>query len=137
MRPRTRNILVVSAIFLAGMITGGLPSAVFGERIVEHRLRVENLRSSLLDILDRELDLSAAQLERIEPIVSEACEEYRHMTQETVGRVGRLVQETNRRIARELTPAQASRLAELEAERQEQVRQRLDQDYLKKDFLAE
>jgi len=137
MKPRTRNILVVSAIFLAGMITGGLPSAVFGERIVEHRLRVENLRSSLLEILERELDLSASQLEHIEPIVSEACNEYRHMTQETVDRVGILVQQTNQRIARELTPTQVSRLTELEAERQEQLRQRMDQDYLKKDFLAE
>jgi hypothetical protein len=137
MRARTRNILVVCAIFLAGMITGGLPSAVFGERIVEHRLRVENLRNSLLDILVRELQLSESQLRRIEPIVSEACEDYRQITQETVGRVGRLVQETNERISRELSPAQAARLAELEAERQEQVRQRMDQDYLKKGFLAE
>ena len=137
MKPRTRNILVVSAIFLAGMITGGLPSAVFGERIVEHRLRVENLRSSLLEILERELDLSADQVQRIEPIVSAACEEYRQMTQEAVGRVGQLVQKTNERIARELTPAQAARLVELEAERQAQVRERMDQDYLKKDFLAE
>ena len=137
MKARTRNILVVSTIFLAGVITGGLPSAVFGERIVEHRLRVENLRSSLLEILERELDLSESQFRRIEPIVTEACEEYRQMTQETVGRVGRLVQATNQRIARELTPDQVARLAELEAERQEQVRQRMDQDYLKKDFLAE
>ena len=137
MKPRTRNILVVSAIFLAGMITGGLPSAVFGERIVEHRLRVENLRNSLLEILERELELSPSQLDRIDPIVTEACEKYRAMTQETVDRVGRLVQETNERIARELNSTQASRLAELEAERQEQVRQRMDQDYLRKDFLAE
>ncbi|MFM1942567.1 MAG: hypothetical protein RI897_1549 [Verrucomicrobiota bacterium] len=137
MKLRTRNILVVTAIFLAGMITGGLPSAVFGERIVEHRLRVENLRSSLLQILERELDLTGEQLERIDPIVTAACEEYREMTQETVGRVGKLVQDTNEQIARVLTPEQASRLAELEAERQDQVRRRMDQDYLKKDFLAE
>jgi hypothetical protein len=137
MKLRTRNILVVTAIFLAGMITGGLPSAVFGERIVEHRLRVENLRSSLLQILERELDLTPEQMGKIDPIVTGACEEYREMTQETVGRVGKLVQDTNERIARMLTPEQAERLAELELERQEQVRRRMDQDYLKKDFLAE
>jgi len=137
MKTRTRNILVVAAIFLAGMITGGLPSAVFGERLVEHRLRVENLRNALLEILEQELDLSEAQVQRIEPILSEACEEYRELTLDTVNRVGRLVQGTNERIARELTPVQAARLAELEAERQEQVRRRMDQDYLKKDFLAE
>ena len=137
MKPRTRNILVVGAIFLSGMVTGGLPSAVFGERIVEHRLRVENLRTSLLTILERELELSPGQMNQIDPIVTAACEDYRDIAQETVARVGRLVQSTNERIAKELSPSQAARLAELEAERQAQVRERMDQDYLKRDFLAE
>jgi hypothetical protein len=51
--------------------------------------------------------------------------------------VSGLVQKTNGRLLRELSPAQAERLKELEAQRQENVRRRFDQEFLKKDFLGE
>jgi hypothetical protein len=137
MKPRTRNILMVTTIFVAGVVTGALPSFNLGERRAEHRLHIDNLRASLLEILQHELQLNADQRSRIEPIVTESCEQYRRLTLETVDRVGQLVQIANQRIARELTPAQAERLAQLESERQTLVRQKLDRDYLRKDFLAE
>jgi len=137
MNPRLRNILVVVAIFLAGVVTGSVNSIGLAERRAEHRLRVDNLRSTLMDILRSELELTPEQVSRVEPLVAQACEQYRALTLETVQRVAQLVQDTNRRIGRELTPEQAARLTRLEAERQQQVRRKLDQDYLKKDFLGD
>ena len=137
MNPRLRNILIVVAIFIAGVVTGSVNSIGVGQRLAEHRLRVDNLRSTLMDILQSELELTPEQVVRIEPLVNQACEEYRALTLETVQRVTRLVQAANGRIARELTPDQVARLERLEAERQALVRQKLEQDGLKKGFFAE
>jgi len=137
MNPRRRNILIVVAIFVAGVVTGSVNSIGVGQRLAEHRLRVDNLRSTLMDILRSELDLTPEQVVRIEPLVNRACEEYRALTLETVQRVTQLVQATNERIARELTPAQAARLSELEEERQALVRRKQEQDGLRRDFLGE
>jgi hypothetical protein len=137
MSPRLKNLLIVVAIFLAGVVTGSVNSIGVGERRAEHRLRVDHLRSTLMDILKSELALTPEQGGRIEPLVSQACEQYRALTLETVQRVAQLVQATNTRIARELTPEQAARLRRLEEERQALVRRKLDQDYLKKDFLGD
>jgi hypothetical protein len=137
MSPRLRNILIVVTIFVAGVVTGSVNSIGVGQRRAEHRLRVDNLRTTLMDILTSELELTPEQVGRVEPLVRQACEQYRTLTLETVQRVAQLVQAANGRIARELTPAQAARLEGLEEERQALVRQRLEQDGLKKDFLGE
>jgi hypothetical protein len=137
MNPRLRNILIVLAIFVAGVVTGSVNSIGIGQRRAEHRLQVDNLRSTLMDILQSELELTPEQVGRVEPLVNQACEQYRTLTLETVQRVAQLVQAANGRIARELTPAQAERLKRLEEQRQALVRQKLEQGGLKKDFLGE
>jgi hypothetical protein len=137
MNPRWRNILIVAAIFVAGVVTGSVNSIGIGQRRAEHRLRVDNLRTTLMDILRSELELTPEQVGRVEPLVNQACEQYRALTLETVERVAQLVRVANDRIARELTPGQAARLKRLEEERQVLVRQKLEQDGLKKDFLGE
>jgi hypothetical protein len=137
MKPRVKNILVVAAIFVAGVVTGSVNSIGVGQRLVEHRLGIEHLHSTLMEILDSELKLTPEQAARLDPVVRQSCEEYRGLVLETVQRVSGLVQKTNGRLMRELTPEQAERLKQLETQRQENVRRRLDQEFLKKDFLGE
>ena len=137
MKPRMKNILIVAAIFLAGVVTGSVNSIGVGQRLVEHRLGVEHLHATLMEILNSELKLTPEQAARVDPLVRQSCEEYRGLVLETVQRVSGLVQKTNGRLLRELSPAQAERLKELEAQRQENVRRRFDQEFLKKDFLGE
>ena len=90
-----------------------------------------------MEILNSELKLTPEQAARVDPVVRQSCEEYRGLVLETVQRVSGLVQKTNGRLMRELTPEQAERLKQLETQRQENVRRRLDQEFLKKDFLGE
>lgn len=137
MSTRAKQVLLLLAIFLVGVATGSINSIGLSQRRAEQRLRIDNLRGSLMEILTRELSLTPDQVQRIEPLVTSACEDYRTVTLETVHRVSRLVEAANGRIARELTPEQAARLRELQQERQKLVHERLENDYLKKDFLAE
>lgn len=136
MTPRWLNALVVAAIFAAGLVTGSLGSVRLAQGRVDHRLQSENLQAALMEILTRELALTPDQIQRVRPIVARASEEYRNVTLDTVQRVTQLVQAANQRIARELTPAQAEKLRQLEEERQALVRQKLNPDYLKHDFLS-
>lgn len=137
MKPRAKNILLVAAIFLAGVVTGSVNSIGVGQRLAEQRLRIDHFQSTLMGILQSELSLTPEQTRRVEPVVRRACEEYRGLMLETVQRVSGLVQTANARLARELTPAQAERLQQLEAERERNVRQKLNQELLEKDFLGE
>ncbi len=137
MKPRAQNILLVAAIFLAGVVTGSVNSIGVGQRLAEQRLRIDHFQSTLMGILQSELSLTPEQTRRVEPVVRRACEEYRGLMLETVQRVSGLVQTANARLARELTPAQAERLQQLEAERERNVQQKLNQELLEKDFLGE
>lgn len=137
MNARWKSIGLVAAIFVAGVVTGSVGSTGLSRRTFEHPVQVENLRTALMDILSRELELTPEQAQRVEPIVTRACEDYRNLTLDTVQRVTGLVQAVNQRIARELTPQQAARLERLEAERQELVRKRLNPETLKRSFLDE
>ncbi len=137
MKPRAKNILLVAAIFLAGVVTGSVNSIGVGQRLAEQRLRIDHFQSTLMGILKSELSLTPEQTRRVEPVVRRACEEYRGLMLETVQRVSGLVRTANARLARELTPAQAERLQQLEAERERNVQQKLNQELLEKDFLGE
>jgi len=137
MKPMIKSIAMVTAIFLAGVVTGSVNTIGLGRRLAEHRLSIDHFHSTLMGILKSELSLTGEQEQRVEPIVRQACEEYRQMVLGTVQRVSDLVRATNTRLAQELTPAQAERLVQLETERQRQVRQKLDQEFLEKDFLGE
>jgi Spy/CpxP family protein refolding chaperone len=137
MNARWRSIAVVAAIFVAGVVTGSVGLTGWSRHQSETRLQVGHLQSALMEILNRELELTPEQAARVEPIVARACEDYRNLTLETVQRVSGMVQAANQRIARELTPEQAAKLERLEAERQKLVRERLNPETLKRDFLAE
>lgn len=137
MKPRVRDILILVGIFVAGVVTGSINTIGVGQRLAEHRLGVDTLHSSLMDILKSELELTPDQVQRVEPIVVHACKEYQALTLDTVNRVTQMVAATNERLAKELNPQQAQKLRELERQREEMVRRRLEKDYLKKDFLGE
>ena len=137
MNSTVKSVAVVAAIFLAGVVTGSVNTIGVGRRLAEHRLSIDRFHSTLMGILKSELALSAGQEAKVEPMVRQACEQYRQLVLETVQRVSDLVQATNARLAHELTPAQAERLLQLEAERQRQVREKLDHQFLERDFLGE
>lgn len=132
-----KNSLIVLAIFAAGVVTGSVNSIGLGQRMAEQRLSIDSFHATLMGILKSELSLSQEQTARIEPIVRQACEQYRELMLETAQRVSALVRSANGRIERELTPEQAERLRQLEAEREQAVRRKLNSDGLRKDFLGE
>lgn len=137
MKTPIKNALLLAAIFAAGVVTGSVNSIGVGQRLAEQRLSVDRFHSTLMGILKSELDLTTDQLLRVEPIVRQACEQYRALMLETAQRVTGLVQGANARIARELTPAQAERLKQLEAERERLARQKLSTESLEKGFLGD
>ncbi len=137
MKTFVKNAVIVAMIFMAGVVTGSVNSIGVGQRLAEQRLSIDHFHATLMGILRSELSLTPDQTRRVEPIVRQACEQYRALVTETAERVTGLVRSANARIARELTPAQAERLKELEAERERLARQKLEGESLGKDFFGD
>ncbi len=137
MKARVKNALMIAAIFVAGVVTGSVNSIGVGQKMAEQRLSIDRFHSTLMGILRSELNLTADQTARVEPIVRQACVQYRELMLETANRVSALVRSTNTRIERELTPAQASRLRQLELERERLAHEKLNAESLEKGFLGD
>lgn len=137
MKAPVKNELMIAAIFIAGVVTGSVNSIGVGQRMAEQRLSIDRFHSTLMGILKSELNLTADQTARIEPIVRQACVQYRELMLETANRVSALVRSTNTRIERELTPAQAIRLRQLELERERLAHEKLNPESLEKGFLGD
>ena len=82
-----KNLLFILTIFLIGVVTGGINTVGIGKRLEQQRLSIDNLHAELISLLDRELSLTQAQRSNIEPIIAQACEEYREETLRAVTRV--------------------------------------------------
>jgi Spy/CpxP family protein refolding chaperone len=131
-------ILATLVIFIAGAITGGLvvsqsrsrdtmpPASVrpapqntagTGTNGVRHiRLpapRPGPLRKDFVDHLQRELDITADQRERIEKIISEGQEQTKELWEHVEPEIFSTIVETKNRIRGELTPEQKEKFEEL------------------------
>lgn len=114
-----KNLTFALALFLAGVLTGGLNTLGLTKHLQREQMSIENLHDSLLLLLETELRLTPDQMETIRPILGEACEEYRAETIRAMNRVDEIVGRTNQRIARELNSEQKGQLESLEQLRQE------------------
>ena len=75
------------------------------------------LRKDLLDRLNQELNLSPAQRERIEHIITDGQDQTRQAWQQIEPQIRRELMETRRRIRAELTPEQQARFEEVMRQR--------------------
>lgn len=112
-------ILAFAGVFIAGAIFGGAlaprwlsyghppgPAAQPGRGGLLGGPR-------MLERLERELELTPAQKEKIAPIVARMEDETRRMRRESVQQFRAAMDKTNAEIAAELTPAQRAKLEDL------------------------
>jgi hypothetical protein len=117
--PNWRNLLIATLIFLAGAAVGSINTIGVHQRLENRRLEAGGLQASLMNLLRTELQLTPDQVRRIDPIIAQACEDYRQETLHAMERVDAIVRRTNERVAAELDPDQIEQLNALEASRRE------------------
>lgn len=123
---RSKIVFCLAAIFLVGAVTGATTALGFAKAKVEKDLRMQNLETSIMNWAKSRLDLTPEQVERIEPLVELACNEYRAEFSQTIQRVIEIIRASNQRVAKELTPAQAEKLFAAERKHEANLRRLME-----------
>ncbi len=119
-----KTVCYLAAIFLGGGVTGAVITAgtvkkkAFPPPDPAHIAR--HMRSRLQD----RLQLTPAQMEKIDPIIDRASAELAAAQTDSRQRVAEIFRKANAQIATELTPEQQRTFAEMEHERLEFLRRK-------------
>jgi hypothetical protein len=115
--------LYLLALFLAGVVTGGILMAQIGRHIMKKIMQPEAMAAHWQQDLERKLNLSAEQSKKIAPIISESMKTFASTVSDQM-ELG--LSNCNARIELELTPEQKIKFAEIEKQQQQFIRSRFN-----------
>lgn len=121
---RWKSIAYVTAIFIVGAVTGASVAMSFNHRRFGGPMRPHDMIQQIRGRLRERLDLTPAQLQKIEPIVEKLGTEMRAIHLDAMQRAGKLMDNAHDQIAAELTGDQKRKLAQIERERHNSMRDR-------------
>ena len=111
---KTKTILYLAAIFVAGLAAGGVAGYSVGRHSYFGPPPPGDLSAYILARLKSELALSDEQVRQIEPLVKQSSEQLQCIHTNAMWRVLETVQESNRRLGSFLTAEQRQKLADSE-----------------------
>jgi len=128
--PQSKIVIYLASIFLVGAISGAVVAwGAAKERRVDVNTRKHTTMRDVCDHLKKRyqshLDLTPAQMEKVEPILDETWKQMRAIHGRTMQEIDEVLDRSNAEIARELTPQQQVKLVEMTRERQEFHRKRM------------
>lgn len=127
MKPRSRWLTAAAlvVIFLAGGVTGWLVG--FSLRHPRPRsLRRDDMVEQMRARMTRDLSLTPAQAQKIDPLITQSAQELDRIRRESDDSVMRVIDEMHAKLAGDLTPEQVAKLAELNERRRTMIRERRD-----------
>jgi hypothetical protein len=113
--------LYLTALFLAGVVTGAFLTHQVGKRIMLKMMRSEAMAERWRHDLEDKLGLTSEQSLKIAPIIADGMDNFRVAFHD---QMQMSLSNCNARIAAELTPEQRTKFAEIEKEQQEFIRAR-------------
>ena len=113
------------ALFLAGVVTGTILTAHIGRRMMMRVMQPEAMAGHWRHDLETKLNLSAAQSQKIAPIMTDGLKNFGVLLRDQAGLA---LSNCNVRIELELTPEQKIKFAEIEKEQQASIRSRFDRE---------
>jgi hypothetical protein len=115
--------LYLSALFLAGVVTGAILTAQIGKRMMMHAMQPEAMAGHWQHDLEKRLSLTAEQSQKIAPIIRDGMKNFGAVL---CDQTGLALSNCNARIALEFTPEQKIKFAEIEKEQQQFIRSRFN-----------
>ena len=106
--------LFIAVIFIAGAVAGAALTMSFGPPF--RHLPFQAMNKQWMDRLTKELDLTADQQAKIQPIVTDSANQLQAVRREQFEKVTKIVDTTNKAIAAVLTPEQRQKLEKIESE---------------------
>ncbi len=120
-------VLLLTGIFLAGAVTGGVVAWLFGREIVKKHFVPEQWGPARLEMLVKRLDLTPAQVETLRPIVKRNVDALADLRVESMTGTRQLLERLEREISAQLTPEQKVKFDKINAERRERLRRLMEQ----------
>ena len=117
MKSRLAILLTLVVVFAAGAAAGGAYGWREGFRKAMRRPRPDDMQKHVVDGLQKDLSLTAAQREKIEPIVAETTTKIGELHRNTGQQMRELIKAQNARFKDFLEPGQWDKLQELEKQR--------------------
>ncbi len=118
--------LVCAGIFLAGGVSGVLGTLRYNElRRASHRPNAESFGPNQMQRFSEALKLTEKQQEQIQPILNQTADELRKLRKESYRSSAALIAKMEARMAELLTPEQRERLAVMQTEQRERIKQRM------------
>jgi len=123
MNQRLKVIFIFTGVFVAGAVCGG---PLVGRFLRPDRPEWRRgMRPQVLERLEEDLSLTAAQKEKVRPVVMRAQEEMQRLRRENVRNLAVVMDRMHTEISAELTPEQRVKLEDMRKrfrERAERVR---------------
>lgn len=114
----------LAGIFLAGVVTGAFAAFAVGRQMMMAAMSQERMAARWRGELQSKLDLTPSQVQAVTPIINNAIAGFKTVF---VEQMLASVSNTNVKIARELTPEQRTKFAEIEQQQQEFIRKRFQE----------
>jgi Spy/CpxP family protein refolding chaperone len=122
---KRRAIVYLAAIFLAGVVTGGVTGFTVGRRsIFRPPPQPREMAPRILEGLKKDLSLTDEQVRQIQPLLQRHCSELGALHSGTRERMAEMIRKSHEEIGQFLTPEQRDKLAALDREREAFFRQK-------------
>ena len=121
-----RPVYCIVIVFLLGVLGGALATHLYYRCVMDFHMgyRGENREERLVNRLDRELGLSAAQKEQVKGIVHETQEEIKGIRSEFRPKMDAIIEKSQMKVDAILLPEQKKKFEKMIAERKERFRKR-------------
>jgi Spy/CpxP family protein refolding chaperone len=117
MSPKLKPWLLLVGIFVIGVVTGSALTIGLGPRFL-HPPMERDMKKHWLAHLTRELDLTADQQAKIEPILADSEEKLHALARDEKQRGAQIFKAADDQISALLTPDQQAKLQKMEEERE-------------------
>ena len=118
MLAKKKVAIYLAAVFLTGLLAGGIAGFSMGLRKAFSPPKPQDMVRHICDRLKTKLHLSSVQLKEIEPLVTNTAAELEAVHSNSTEQISEIFQKSNQRLAQFLTPDQKLSLDAMERERQ-------------------
>jgi len=124
--PKGRALSYIAAIFIAGLLAGGVLGGLTGFKLGTQRLahppRPDQMATNVRQRLQQDLKLTDEQVRQIAPGVDRFAREMGLVHSNTVERSIEVIRQMHRRVEEFLTPEQKEKFRKVQQEREETFR---------------
>ncbi len=120
-------ILLLVGIFLAGAVAGGFVTVEYVQAKLRERGQPEQWGPARLKLLEKRLELTEEQKEKLKPIIKRDVEELNKLRQSGFNETRRILQRMEADIAAVLTPEQKVKFDKVNEEMRERIRKQWEQ----------